>query len=62
MKKTIIAVSVLCAVLMGITGCSKSGEKKIKIGIIQLVEHPALDKNYQGWGCLNIRALLTGKY
>lgn len=47
MKKTIIAVSVLCAVLMGITGCSKSGEKKIKIGIIQLVEHPALDKNYQ---------------
>ena len=49
MKKTIIAVSVLCAVLMGITGCSKSGEKKIKIGIIQLVEHPALDKNYQGF-------------
>lgn len=34
---------------MGITGCSKSGEKKIKIGIIQLVEHPALDKNYQGF-------------
>ena len=49
MKKTIIAVSVLCEVLMGITGCSKSGEKKIKIGIIQLVEHPALDKNYQGF-------------
>lgn len=49
MKKTIIAVSVLCAVLMGIAGCSKSGEKKIKIGIIQLVEHPALDKNYQGF-------------
>ena len=49
MKKTIIAVSVLCAVLMGITGCFKSGEKKIKIGIIQLVEHPALDKNYQGF-------------
>ena len=49
MKKTIIAVSVLCAVLMGITGCFKSGEKKIKIVIIQLVEYPALDKNYQGF-------------
>ena len=49
MKKSLMfAVAVVCAAVMAVTGCSKS-EKKIKIGIIQLVEHSALDANYKGF-------------
>lgn len=50
MKKTVFAVAALaCAAVLGVTGCSKSGEKKVKIGVIQLVEHSALDANYKGF-------------
>lgn len=49
MKKTIFALSAVVLVL-GLMGCSKNGaKKKIKIGVIQLVEHPALDGSYKGF-------------
>ena len=49
MKKTIFALSAVVLVL-GLMGCSKNGaKKKIKIGVIQLVEHPALDGRYKGF-------------
>lgn len=44
MKKIILALAA-AAIL---AGCAKK-DNKIKIGVIQLVEHPALDKNYQGF-------------
>lgn len=50
MKKSLVAVAAMaCAAVLGVTGCSKSGDKKIKIGVIQLVEHSALDANYKGF-------------
>lgn len=49
MKKTIFALSAVVLVL-GLMGCSKNNAKqKIKIGVIQLVEHPALDASYKGF-------------
>lgn len=48
MKKTVFA-ALACAAALLVTGCSKSGEKKIRIGVIQLVEHSALDANYKGF-------------
>ena len=48
MKKLLsVAVSILAAACI-FTGC-KEKDSKIKIGVIQLVEHPALDKSYQGF-------------
>lgn len=50
--KKIISAALALVMVAAFSGCKKngaSGEKKIKIGIIQLVEHPALDKNYQGF-------------
>ena len=35
---------------------------QVKLRLYHTCEDLKLDKNYQGWGCLNIRALLTGKY
>lgn len=52
MKKIVVALSVLAAAAVVFTGCSKknsSSDKKLKIGVIQLVEHPALDQNYNGF-------------
>ncbi len=47
MKKIAVVAAILAAAL---TFCSCGNkDKKIKIGVIQLVEHPALDKNYQGF-------------
>lgn len=49
MKKTIFALSAVVLVF-GLMGCSKNAaKKKIKIGVIQLVEHPALDGSYKGF-------------
>ncbi|MCR5494680.1 MAG: ABC transporter substrate-binding protein [Treponema sp.] len=54
MKKIIPALSALLAISL-LSGCTKANKskgsegKKLKIGIIQLVEHPALDKNFQGF-------------
>ena len=46
--KKIISAALALVMVAAFSGCKKngaSGEKKLKIGIIQLVEHPALDKN-----------------
>ena len=49
MKKLFAAAAAACALAIGFSGCSKTGDKKIKIGVIQLVEHSALDANYKGF-------------
>ncbi len=46
MKK--IALLSIAMAALTLAGCSKK-DSKIKIGVIQLVEHPALDKNYKGF-------------
>lgn len=46
MKKQILAASMIALSLLSMS-CSKS--KQTKIGIIQLVEHPALDASYKGF-------------
>ena len=50
MKKmfTVAAASVIAASLIT-TSCEKKSDGKIKIGVIQLVEHPALDASYRGF-------------
>ena len=47
MKKIIVFAAAVAALAL-FSSCQKK-DKKIKIGVIQLVEHPALDKNYQGF-------------
>ena len=48
MKKLLgVAVALLASACV-LTGCNEKNSK-IKIGVIQLVEHPALDKSYQGF-------------
>jgi putative ABC transport system substrate-binding protein len=51
MKKMVLAALVLSAALTAFAGGNKesSGQKVLKIGVIQLVEHSALDANYQGF-------------
>ena len=50
MKKSIIAMMMAAAVAFCLTYCgSEKKSKVVKIGVIQLVEHPALDANYQGF-------------
>ncbi len=49
MKKLFAAAAAVCALAVGFSGCSKTGDKKIKIGVIQFVEHSALDANYKGF-------------
>lgn len=48
MKKTLKILAAMACVASLFTGCNDS-KGKIKIGVIQLLEHPALDKNYQGF-------------
>lgn len=54
--KKLFAAAAICAVAVAFSGCSKkkaegskSGERKLKIGVVQLVEHSALDANYKGF-------------
>lgn len=50
MKKSIIAMMMAAAVAFCFTSCgSEKKSEVVKIGVIQLVEHPALDANYQGF-------------
>ena len=44
----IVAVS-LAFIASGTVRCSAKKQKQIKIGVIQLVEHPALDASYKGF-------------
>ena len=48
MKKIISAAVALLASAVLLTGCNEKNSK-IKIGVIQLIEHPALDKSNQGF-------------
>ncbi|MCK9168815.1 MAG: ABC transporter substrate-binding protein [Treponema sp.] len=50
MKKIALIMIAALGLIFGMTGCSgKKADKKIKIGIVQLVEHPALDGAYKGF-------------
>lgn len=49
LSKLVLALTmVLVLGLFPLAGCSSSSEK-IKIGVVQLVQHPALDASYQGF-------------
>ncbi len=47
MKKILLLMLMAAAVL--VTGCGKKEEKKIKIGVTQIIEHPALDASREGF-------------
>ena len=47
MKKIILSCIALSMMAMSFFGCKNSNV--IKIGVIQLVEHSALDANYKGF-------------
>ena len=49
MKKFGTLIAALAVVAFCFIGCAKSGKKQIKIGVIQLMEHAALDANYKGF-------------
>ena len=49
MKKMSLIAAAVIAGAMAFTGCAKKNDGKISIGVIQLVEHIALDANYQGF-------------
>ena len=50
MKKNLFFMALAVALLAFTAGCSKKdGEKQIKIGVIQLLEHVALDADYKGF-------------
>ncbi len=49
MKKSMLIVAAVLAASMALTSCGNKGPKKISVGILQLVEHAALDANYQGF-------------
>ncbi len=50
MKKLMAYAALVLAAAMMISGCNeKSGNGKIRIGVVQLVEHSALDANYKGF-------------
>lgn len=48
MKKSLFAVASLVCTAFFLAGCNEK-DSRIKIGVIQLVEHPALDKSFQGF-------------
>ena len=51
MKKKILAITICLALFLGISGCgSNDGSNKVyKIGVLQLVQHDALDKANEGF-------------
>ncbi len=61
MKKRIFAALMAAAMLFSAAGCSggsNGSDKKIQIGVIQLIAHDALDKSYDGF----VQALKDGGY
>ena len=49
MKKSISALIMASIMTLCLTSCGEKKEKITKIGVIQLVEHSALDANYKGF-------------
>lgn len=49
MTKLIVIAIASCALLLSCKGKAAAGDKVYKIGVIQLVEHVALDASYQGF-------------
>lgn len=50
MKRKLLAVMAATVMLMSaLTGCAAGGNDTIKVGVIQLAEHVALDASYQGF-------------
>ena len=49
MKKALIFFLILILSISMIAGCAGDQNKVLNIGIVQLVEHPALDASYQGF-------------
>lgn len=49
MKKTFFKLTAMLIAAIFTAGCQKKADGKLKIGVIQLVEHPALDASYQGF-------------
>ena len=49
MRTTVRILSVILALLMGFALCAHAEEAPLSIGIIQLVQHPALDASCQGF-------------
>lgn len=49
MKKSAVYVGVFIAAVLLFGGCAKRTAGKIRIGVIQLVEHPSLDASYKGF-------------
>lgn len=47
--KKIVSILLAAVMLLSIAGCGTKGEKQIKIGIIQLVQHDALDQATKGF-------------
>ena len=50
MKKSLASLTILLACALAVScGGSASGKKVVKIGVVQLVEHAALDASYRGF-------------
>lgn len=50
MKRKLLAVMAATVMVMSaLTGCAAGGSDKVKIGVVQLTEHVALDASYQGF-------------
>ena len=49
MKKNLVIAASILSAAVALAGCSKKSDGKLAIGVIQLVEHNALDANYQGF-------------
>lgn len=47
--KKVLGIGLSLILVMGLAGCGTSENKEVKIGIIQIVEHPALDSARQGF-------------
>ena len=49
MAKTVLIVAAACALLLSCSGKGAGANKVYKIGVVQLVEHVALDASYKGF-------------
>jgi putative ABC transport system substrate-binding protein len=47
--KKVAAIGLSIAIGLGLVGCGTGGNEEIKVGIVQIVEHPALDSAREGF-------------